>query len=531
MAASVAVKEPASAADASGGRHTSAWGWLGPLLVSAFAGVLVFKELGSPHALVWDETYYAKDAWSFLHYGVEHNWRAGTDGNPANAHFLAGHPVAGLAGGAEWAAHPPLGKWFIAAGIAVFGADPFGYRCAAGAAGVLAVFLLARIARRMTGSTVLGCAAGLLLALDGAWLVSSRVSMLDIFLLVWLLAGFGCLIVDRDKTRAALAAGADGAKSGGPFVRHGWRLAAGVCFGFACGTKWSGAYAMLAFWVLALIWDRNARKDAGVAKPWRGMFKLDLPSSLLQVWFAAGLVYLASWWGWFVSGTSLQKSLFGQNVPGFQRFWAERHPSGLWPGFLDPLRSLWHYHAMTLDFHSGVTSANPGQSWPWQWPVLGHPAVMWRTSVPQGRDGCDAAKCVSEISHLGTPAIWWFAIAALAGMVFCAIRLRDWRAAAVVCGYLAAWLPWFPAGFADRTMYSTYALPMLPFAILAIVLLFERMLVPNRDRPVPRLLIGAAGIAYLAVVAVNLAYLLPILTAQAVPEDAWHARLWLPGWT
>ncbi|TDD61817.1 phospholipid carrier-dependent glycosyltransferase, partial [Actinomadura darangshiensis] len=414
----------------------------------------------------------------------------------------------------EWAAHPPLGKWFIAAGMAVFGADPFGYRCAAAVAGVLAVFLLARTARRMTGSTVLGCAAGLLLALDGAWLVSSRVAMLDIFLLVWVLAGFGCLVVDRDRRRVGDA---------GTFVRHGWRIGAGVCFGLACGTKWSGVYLLVVLWVLALIWDRNARKEAGHPKPWRSMLKLDLPLSLVQVWFVAGVVYLAGWWGWFVSGTSLQKSLFGQNVPGFQRFWAEEHPSGIWPAFLNPLRSLWHYHAMTLDFHNGVTGSNPGQSWPWQWPVLGHPAVMWRTSVPYGQDGCDAAKCVTEISHLGTPAIWWVSLAALIGMVYCSVRLRDWRAAAVVGGYLAGWLPWFPAAFADRTMYSTYALPMLPFAVLAIVLLFGY----GRDRWVPRLAIGA----YLAVVAVNLIYLYPILTAGALPEDDWHARLWFSGWT
>ncbi|MFD0539546.1 hypothetical protein ACFQY7_43180 [Actinomadura luteofluorescens] len=47
----------------------------------------------------------------------------------------------------------------------------------------------------------------------------------------------------------------------------------------------------------------------------------------------------------------------------------------------------------------------------------------------------------------------------------------------------------------------------------------------------PRLLLGATGAAYLALVAVNLAYLLPILTGQPVPEAGWQARLWLPGWT
>lgn len=526
MAASVAVEEAVTRTGRSSGWRAPLWGWGGPLLVAVFAGVLVFHRLGSPHALVWDETYYAKDAWSLLHYGVEHNWRTGADGNPANTYFLAGHPVAGLAGGGEWAAHPPLGKWFIAAGMAVFGSGPFGYRCAAAVAGVLAVLLLARIARRLTGSTVLGCAAGLLLALDGSWLVLSRVSMLDIFLLVWVLAGFGCLLIDRDRTRAAMAAGA-----GGSFVRHGWRLAAGVCFGLGCATKWSGVYAMLFFWVLVLIWDRNARKDAGAEKSWRCMLKLDFPVSVLQLWLVGGLVYVASWWGWFVSGTSLQRKLFGQTVPGFQRNWAEQHPSGIWPEFLDPVRSLWHYHAMTLDFHSGVTGPNPGQSWPWQWPVLGHPAVMWRTEVPQGQDGCHAGKCVSEIAHLGTPAIWWFSIVAVLAMVFISTYCGVWRAVAVVGGYLAGWLPWFPAAFDDRTMYSTYALPMLPFAILAIVLLYDAVAAPVRERPVARALVGAAGVGYLVVVAVNLLYLHPILTAEAVPEADRLARLWLPGWT
>ena len=46
------------------------WGWLGPLLVTAFAAFLRFYRLATPHALIFDETYYAKDAWSILQHGV-----------------------------------------------------------------------------------------------------------------------------------------------------------------------------------------------------------------------------------------------------------------------------------------------------------------------------------------------------------------------------------------------------------------------------------------------------------------------------
>ena len=97
--------------------------------------------------------------------------------------------------------------------------------------------MLARITRRMTGSTMLGCVAGLLLALDGLELVLSRTAILDIFVMFWVLAAFGLLVIDRDRTMARLA---DAAAAGphdliaGPKLGIRWlRVAAGVCLGRA----------------------------------------------------------------------------------------------------------------------------------------------------------------------------------------------------------------------------------------------------------------------------------------------------------
>ena len=47
------------------------WGWLAPLLVAAVGGFLRFWQLGRPHQLVFDETYYVKQAWSLLQFGTE----------------------------------------------------------------------------------------------------------------------------------------------------------------------------------------------------------------------------------------------------------------------------------------------------------------------------------------------------------------------------------------------------------------------------------------------------------------------------
>ena len=46
-------------------------GWAGPIAVTVLAAALRLPNLGRPQALVFDETYYAKDALSLLLYGHE----------------------------------------------------------------------------------------------------------------------------------------------------------------------------------------------------------------------------------------------------------------------------------------------------------------------------------------------------------------------------------------------------------------------------------------------------------------------------
>ena len=73
------------------------------------------------------------------------------------------------------------------------------------------VAVMVRLARRLTGSTLLGCVAGLLLCFDGLQFVLSRLALLDIFLAFFLLCAVACLVADRDWGRAAAgAAGAAG---------------------------------------------------------------------------------------------------------------------------------------------------------------------------------------------------------------------------------------------------------------------------------------------------------------------------------
>jgi dolichyl-phosphate-mannose-protein mannosyltransferase len=42
------------------------WFWLVPVLTSVIGGLLRFVRLDTPHSLFFDETYYVKDAYSYL---------------------------------------------------------------------------------------------------------------------------------------------------------------------------------------------------------------------------------------------------------------------------------------------------------------------------------------------------------------------------------------------------------------------------------------------------------------------------------
>src|SRR5690606_26266473 len=166
-------------------RDSVLWGWIGPLIVTVFGGILRFAGLAHPHAVVFDETYYAKDGFSLINFGVERTTikdadKAILDGN---LDIFQKCTDGNLDPCASYVVHPPLGKWMIGAGEWLFGMNPFGWRFAAALIGTLSILVLARVARRMTRSTLLGCFAGLLLALDGLHFLRSPTALLGMLLL------------------------------------------------------------------------------------------------------------------------------------------------------------------------------------------------------------------------------------------------------------------------------------------------------------------------------------------------------------
>ena len=499
-------------------------GWLGPIIVTAIAAALRLPNLGRPRAFAFDETYYAKDALSLLRFGTEQQMK--TD---ANQYILNsnGDPwtIDPFGPGASFVVHPPFGKWVIAAGEAVFGVNPLGWRVAVVIVGLLSVLMVARITRRLLRSNLWGTVAGGLMAVDGLAIVMSRTAVLDIVLMACALAAFGCLLIDRDQTRRRLArelpADVDpaslwtskfGPRIGAWAGARPWRLAAAVFLGLGCGVKWSGIWFVVAFGLLTVLWDVGLRKAIGVARPWMGTFLRDaIPAGLSMVAIVI-LTYLATWSGWFIADT------------GYYRNWAATAGPSSFSFVPDALRSLLHYHAEALNFHTHLTSPHAYQANAWGWPVQARPTSFFYEEAKT----CGAARCSQEVLSLGNPLIWWGGLLAILHQTWRWAARRDWRSGAVLAGFVAGWAPWLM--FQQRTVFEFYAIAFLPFVIMALTMSLGAVYGPARATE-RRRITGTVLVLVFLVAVIGVTYFFyPILTAQSLPYSQWHWRMWFPSW-
>lgn len=468
------------------------WAWA--VAITVVAAVLRFAGLSSPGSKIFDEVYYAKDAHDLITHAVARN---GTENGPG------------------FVVHPPLAKWFIGAGEWLFGYDSFGWRVAAAVIGSLSILILIRVTRRMTRSTLLGCTAGLLLSLDGLHFVQSRVAMLDIFVMFWVLAAFACLVADRDDLRRRLDRVQRGGRdisggSGGLGIRW-WRWAGAACLGLGLATKWTALFYIPAFALLVLAWDCGARRTAGVRRPFLDSLRRSVPGWIGSAALIVGL-FLACWAGWFATRT------------GWDRQWAAQRAGGWHGPGIDALRSLWHYQYEMYYFHTHLHAYHPYMSQPWSWLLMGRPVAYYYSA----KSGCGAPSCSSEVLAIGTPALWWAFIPALVGVTWLWLARRDWRGAAVLVGFAACFLPLLP--YPDRTMFFFYALPALPFLVIGVTLCLGMVLGPADASPERRITGVLLVAAYVALVAFCFAFFHPLLTGAHLTYAQWHERIWFATW-
>jgi dolichyl-phosphate-mannose--protein O-mannosyl transferase len=273
--------------------------------ILTFALSIRLWRLNLPSGYIFDEVYYAKNANSLISSAVE------LDGQ----------------GQAEFVVHPPFGKWLIAIGIRVFGNNEFGWRFSSAIFGTLSILIIYLVVKKLFSSEFLSITAALLMTFDGLNLVMSRVALLDIFLMFFILLSFYFLTINN-------------------------LWLSGSAIGLALAIKWSAAFLIPILIIFVILYNKiNFRQT----------FKVLNQFVLLPI-----LIYIISWSGWIFSSEG----------------WARQSESNVFS-------SLWNYHMQILDFHRDLTEKHSYQANPWSWLILGRPtSFYYESSEACGANKC-----------------------------------------------------------------------------------------------------------------------------------------------
>lgn len=460
-------------------RRQRAAALLVPLVIVAAAGVLRFYRLDEPPRIYFDETYYVEDARSMLAAGTE----------------------------TEFSVHPPLGKWLIAGSIAVFGDRPLGWRAPGALAGTLTVLATYLAGLRLFRRRGVAALAAILLAVDGLAFTMSRIAMLDVFLALFVVAGFWLLLVDRDRQWAHVPPDDAQGSLALPHLRHPHRWLAGLVFGVGVATKWSALLAIGAAGLFVL-GSELAWRRRWTGSPWPRVWAPAL-SSLASLVLLPAVVYVLSYGGWFVNFTET-------------RVGEERCPPGQ-PcdvGAVEVAYAWWGEQRAIARFHDQLEAPHPYRSHAAGWLWLRRPVAFHYESCPEPAVDCVVpVGTVSHVVGVGNPVIWWLGLLAYPALVWFAARDRDWRAWALLAFLAVQYVPWL---IAQRPLFFFYMTPLVPFLCLGLAHVAARM----HHHAWGRRLAWAAAAAAVAV----FAFLYPVLAGVPIDPDAWRLRMLLDSW-
>jgi len=463
--------------------------------VIVIAAIARIGWIASPNGLIFDEKYYQREAYTLLVAGYELQWPA--EGDPQTLYL--DQPA--------FSAHPPFGKWVIAFFMNLAGDAPAAFRIASVVCGIVLVIAIMFAVYLMTKKLVWANVAGLLIAVDGLAVGMARIAMLDGIMTTFIFIGFVfALLHFRSRTQ------------GQPFrVARTWLLPAGLFFGLAIATKWSALAFLLAFALIAVAFEfRLFTPAGGTARiPVRIFRSVGVTSQLLVPATAA---YLTSWAGWFSGLYSYGSYL-------------EDYPSLTMPPYLAWLPLEWHpfilHHIDMATQVSSISGFHYALSDAWQWPLMIRPTLFAYDLMPAGSAGCDlSVDCVVAWSTLSNPLLWYPAIAATLVLIWVFAMRRGLWEALILGGILAGFLPWLVI---QRNEYFYYAIAILPFLVMALVLVISRFYesVSTSQRPKLKrgLIVGFVGAATLCGL-----FFLPMALHTPMPAWFWDVHIWLPGW-
>ena len=406
------------------------------ILVLIASATVRLYQVQRPHVLVFDEIYYAKDAHTILHgyLGPEpmYPWEPGNE--------------------VSWP-HPEYGKLAIAAGEVPFGYTSFGWRIVPVIAGTILLALVYPLGRRLGLSPVWALLGLILAASDFLGIVQSRIATLDIFVGLWSVL---CIYL-------ALR-----------YVQTGHRVRmlflCGLAGGLALGTKWSGAYAILA---AAAILALYRRPIGSLKERWRplavagtfvvaGAVLIALGAHVPSRFVLIGLLFVLTGAVMFeVTIPSLRLPTLALVVLPAVLYFASytvyfvkgHHTLGQW----------WELQHQMWWFNENLHATHTYMSKAWTWIIDYRPVWYY---YEQAHD------TVHGIISIGNPLLWWASLPALIALAVLAFLRRDKALVLLPLIVALLYLPWFPV---SRTSFMYYMTPVAPFMALAVAMILREI--------------------------------------------------------
>jgi dolichyl-phosphate-mannose-protein mannosyltransferase len=423
---------------------------------------------------------------------------------------------------------PPVAKYLIAAGEWGYGewrkvtqglpGDPadlgfntFGWRIMVCIFGTLAVPLMYLLAFKLWPNRWFAVAAGVLCCFDGMFFVQSRIGMIDIFPIFFVMLAYTLFLFhleSRTPQRAVITL-----------------LLTGTVLGVAIASKWIAlaALASIVFFLVARpivrrvgvrIGEWSWRPPvAGPLLPGNTNWLIYLCAGVTALFTIPVAIYLLSW------------------IPFFTR------------GQFHTLQDLLTYQYQVYMYHATLTATHPyGSKW-FQWPFSIRPVAYYYQGDGLGLDASSGQQLVAGIVNLGNPAIWWASVPALLALPYFIVKDRSWPATVILVGFLTQYLPFIKI---SRVMFQYHYFGGLIFAILALAYVLARV---HQARLVvavgfdgesdsageTRVPTGWILPAFLVLAVVAFLYFYPVWTGLPISFTSYISgfpagKMWFPSW-
>lgn len=299
--------------------------------------------------------------------------------------------------------HPPLAKLFMAAGIKLFGDNPWGWRLPEVLVGSMGVIFIYLLAKKMFGTRLIPTLSALFLTFEFSWFVNSRVAVPEIYVATFSLAAafFFWAFFKEEKIR--------------------YLGLAGVFFGLSVATKWNGLF-LLAFVSCFYLWKKRAALSRS------------LPN-LGALFLTVGVVYLGTYSFYLINRTiidlvNVHVDMFDYHTGGVLEKVRQRQDFNSLIFHLTPITWLLN----PLYTYIGSQEGNSTRAILFMF----NPALFWGSIL----------LILKEAKNL---------------IFHRTRRLVTNDKLFLIGAFLSFWLPWF---FAPRYNFSYYLLSSMPFGIL-----------------------------------------------------------------